>query len=170
MRFNQPCNVPGCPNLVPSGKGRCKDHPYERVKRTVSLSSARWKLLRREALERDGGRCTWLDEDGERCIEPARQVDHIVPTADGGEDEIGNLQSLCLRHHGMKTMLEVRDRPASTPRPKPEPARESKSVRRTRMTRQLIAEGRTNEEIASMVGYEQPSSVQRVREMIEQDR
>ncbi len=33
----------------------------------------------------------------------ANEVDHIVPMAEGGDHDAGNLQSLCKRHHTEKT-------------------------------------------------------------------
>lgn len=58
-----------------------------------------WRSIRRRVLERDGFRCTWV-QGGQRCPEPATDVDHIRP--EGGDDE-ENLQSLCNPHHLIKT-------------------------------------------------------------------
>jgi 5-methylcytosine-specific restriction protein A len=35
------------------------------------------------------------------------QVDHIVPLRHGGTDDLTNLQTLCLRCHGRKTVAEM---------------------------------------------------------------
>lgn len=56
-----------------------------------------WRSLRRQALERDGGRCV-------KCGAPAKEVDHIVEVAAGGEwFDLGNLQSLCQPCHHRKS-------------------------------------------------------------------
>lgn len=36
-----------------------------------------------------------------------RQVDHIVPVAEGGSDELDNLQVLCFKCHKKKTAKQV---------------------------------------------------------------
>lgn len=59
--------------------------------------SAAWKRLREQALQRDGHRCTAVD-DGVRCIEPGVVVDHKHERRDGGADTIDNLRTLCRRH------------------------------------------------------------------------
>ena len=38
--------------------------------------------------------------------EPAIEVDHVVPLADGGADDWANLQGLCGPHHEAKTRKE----------------------------------------------------------------
>lgn len=65
--------------------------------------SQRWKALRKQALERDGWKCT-------QCPERRRlEVDHIQPVRTHPElsFDLGNLQTLCGRCHARKTRLEV---------------------------------------------------------------
>lgn len=65
--------------------------------------SQRWKALRKQALERDGWKCT-------QCPERRRlEVDHIQPVRTHPELSfvLSNLQTLCGRHHAQKTRLEV---------------------------------------------------------------
>ena len=46
---------------------------------------------------------------------PVEEVDHIIEIEDGGEIwDIGNLQSLCKRHHIIKTNLEKQNRKNKT--------------------------------------------------------
>lgn len=64
---------------------------------------ADWADRRRAVLERDpicraGG-----------CGRLSQHVDHIVPRYLGGSDEPDNLQGLCHKHHGRKTMSERHD-------------------------------------------------------------
>lgn len=68
------------------------------------LSARRWRVVRREALERAGWRCEWV-EDGQRCDRPGRlEVDHVVPLKAGGAPfDLENLQALCRPHHWRKT-------------------------------------------------------------------
>ena len=51
-----------------------------------------------------------LSRDGYSCVEcggAAQEVDHIVPRAMGGEDDLWNLQSLCIPCHRRKTKREA---------------------------------------------------------------
>ena len=41
-------------------------------------------------------------------VTPANQVDHIVPRAKGGSDDMDNLQALCKPCHDAKTKTEAR--------------------------------------------------------------
>jgi len=61
-----------------------------------------WESLRRDVLERDGGRCRWI-EGGRRCNAPATDVDHIRP---GDDHSPSNLRSLCGPHHQVKSSRE----------------------------------------------------------------
>lgn len=54
---------------------------------------------RRAVLERDGARCTWLDEHGQRC--PAQgwlELDHRTPRGRGGGSGADNVRVLCRNH------------------------------------------------------------------------
>lgn len=68
--------------------------------------SGPWPKVRRQALERDGWRCTVV-EHGQRCMVPAREVDHIVNHANGGTDTLDNAASICPAHHLAKTLKEA---------------------------------------------------------------
>ncbi len=50
-----------------------------------------WRELRRQTLERDGGRCVL-------CGRPAVVADHVVSRKAGGADALHNLRSLCRLH------------------------------------------------------------------------
>lgn len=64
---------------------------------------ADWAARRRRILQRDGHQCT-ANELGQRCTQPATDVDHIQP---GDNHDEHNLQSLCAWHHTRKTAAEV---------------------------------------------------------------
>ena len=80
-----------------------------------------WKVGARAAQLAREPRCEWVDADGRRCpvahdpdYRPGvrgkgqMNVDHIVPRSRGGSDDPSNLQTLCHRHHSLKTMYERR--------------------------------------------------------------
>jgi hypothetical protein len=58
---------------------------------------------RREVFARDGERCTFVSEDGQRCPSTTLlEIDHIEPRALGGGDEASNLRVLCRRHNRLR--------------------------------------------------------------------
>src|SRR6478736_2989708 len=55
---------------------------------------------RREIHERDGGRCVFVSASGRRCDARAFvQMDHVVPFARRGGNEVSNLRLLCRGHN-----------------------------------------------------------------------
>jgi hypothetical protein len=76
-----------------------------RARRTARSSSKPGRVttaVRREVFARDGERCTFEGDDGERC--PARgflELDHIEPRALGGRDDALNLRVRCRAHNGL---------------------------------------------------------------------
>lgn len=89
------------PNRIPSFKP-----PRLRMARDRSHYHSRsWAATRKAVLLRDCYRCAVCN----RLVEGREaQVDHVIPLADGGSDDLGNLQTLCLAHHGAKTRGEQR--------------------------------------------------------------
>jgi 5-methylcytosine-specific restriction endonuclease McrA len=71
--------------------------------------------MRDDVFARDHGRCTFVGPDGRRCdATRGLQIDHIVPVAQGGTGEIGNLRLLCAQHNRLlaERLLGARvDRP-----------------------------------------------------------
>ena len=59
-----------------------------------------WERLRKAVFHRDGGRCVFLDEHGNRCPMPATDCDHI---GDRNLHTMENLRSLCHDHHLQRT-------------------------------------------------------------------
>ena len=57
--------------------------------------------VKRQVWQRDGGRCTFLDQrTGRRCnSRHLIEIDHILPYALGGGADPGNLRLLCRAHH-----------------------------------------------------------------------
>jgi hypothetical protein len=69
---------------------------------TMQRSSSRAipASVRREVWERDGGRCTFLAEDGRRCDSRWQlELDHVEPAALGGGSTAANLRLRCRRHN-----------------------------------------------------------------------
>jgi 5-methylcytosine-specific restriction endonuclease McrA len=71
----------GCGRLIESGS-RC---PACRLRRP---RGRRWQAIRLQVLARYGRVCI-------HCGAPATDIDHLVPIADGGTDELSNLRPAC---------------------------------------------------------------------------
>jgi 5-methylcytosine-specific restriction endonuclease McrA len=55
---------------------------------------------RDKVFARDGGKCTFVGENGKRCDSTWNlEIDHIVPFARGGDNSPGNLRLLCAKHN-----------------------------------------------------------------------
>ena len=58
------------------------------------------RAVRREVFERDGERCTFVDESGRRCESRTwLELDHRIPRARGGPDDAANLSVVCRAHN-----------------------------------------------------------------------
>lgn len=68
-----------------------------------------WVKLRGHVLRRDYHLCQPCHRSG-RTTE-ATQVDHIIPKAQDGTDDMDNLQSICEPCHKIKTAEEKSNRP-----------------------------------------------------------
>lgn len=84
-------------------KRRCA--ATDRPRRARSSANPRHvpAAVKREVWNRDDRRCTFVNEQGERC--PARsglECDHIVPVAKGGGSEPGNVRLRCRAHNQME--------------------------------------------------------------------
>jgi 5-methylcytosine-specific restriction endonuclease McrA len=56
--------------------------------------------VKRAVWERDGGRCTFVSEQGHRCEERSNlELDHVIPVARGGEATEANLRLRCRPHN-----------------------------------------------------------------------
>lgn len=72
---------------------------------------SQWVRLRDRVMKRDQYLCRSCRKKG--LVEIATEVDHITPKANGGTDDLSNLQALCSSCHKEKT---ARDNGAE-PRP-----------------------------------------------------
>jgi 5-methylcytosine-specific restriction enzyme A len=97
---HSPCSQPGCPGIALTG-GRCRTHartPQPRPSKVARGYDREWQRIRAAQLRRQ--------PECEMCGEPATDVDHILPLRKGGDNGVGNLQSLCKRCHSRKTARE----------------------------------------------------------------
>lgn len=116
MRALTPCRHPGCGALVADGSGYCESHQSDRKlgkfadrgrgSRHKRGYGSKWDKKRQQILERDGGLCQVCLKRG--VVTAAKQVDHIVPKAEGGTDQDENLQAICVPCHRVKTLEEAR--------------------------------------------------------------
>ncbi len=108
----RPCAHAGCPALVPSG--RCAAHQtaeWRRIERYRGTAKARgydkdWRRVRYDVLKANPY-CVKCQALNPFSTELAREVDHVVPLANGGERlDRANLQPLCRQCHQAKTAGE----------------------------------------------------------------
>ena len=105
------------PDRIPTFKPPWINKPRARALDTArpnayqrGYCSAGWKAARREVLLRDAYQCQMCGA----CVSGKRaHVDHIVPKAKGGSDEVGNLRTLCVschsRHEGWRAVRAARN-------------------------------------------------------------
>lgn len=105
----RPCAQGRCKVMATRG-GRCEDHKPEPWLSSKGKTAdqrgygSKWRKLRKMALVRDGYLC-------QECLNNNRvitgtEVDHIIPKAQGGRDNMENLQCLCKSCHQKKTIEE----------------------------------------------------------------
>ncbi|WII94441.1 HNH endonuclease [Moraxella haemolytica] len=63
-----------------------------------------WRKLRKQVMQQDGYICQVCQHSGRYT--PATEVDHIVSKAQGGTDDLTNLQAVCHACHQIKTKAE----------------------------------------------------------------
>ena len=89
------------------------EHHYNEKGQNV-YGTYRWKKLRKAKVTSDPLCEHCMRQDIAKAVE---EVDHIVELEDGGEMwDINNLQSLCKRHHIIKTNIEKQNRKKKTDR------------------------------------------------------
>lgn len=110
----RPCRYPGCGALVRDGSGYCAAHQAAAKKRSnFSKTLSRhergygweWEKLRKVVLARDCGLCQPCKEADRITL--GNIVDHIIAKAEGGTDELDNLQVICKPCHVQKTAREA---------------------------------------------------------------
>lgn len=80
-------------------------------------STPAWKRLRKRAIRELGNQCAKCGADGD---DVRLELDHIIPVAEGGQDDLDNAQLLCPPCHKPKTQQEAaRGRARKSGRRKP---------------------------------------------------
>lgn len=125
-RIPKPCRVRSCRHRTVLDHGFCEQHQdrqFIRTRHTPDHRTSgwadrdqrkgnadqrgyghRWRKLRQQVLRRDDHLCQACRRAGR--LTRADCVDHITPKAQGGDDALTNLQSLCTRCHQAKTLAE----------------------------------------------------------------
>ena len=111
MSAPKPCSDSGCPALVRDGSGRCEAHKRKKetgftrqLSRHERGYGYAWEKLRLVVLRRDAGLCVPCQQKGRLVV--ATIVDHTKPKAEGGTDDMDNLQAICRPCHVKKTAFE----------------------------------------------------------------
>jgi len=66
-----------------------------------------WDKMRVRVLRRDCYVCQCSRCKADGVVRPASEVDHVVPRAKGGGDELANLQAINAECHRIKTALDA---------------------------------------------------------------
>lgn len=67
-------------------------------------------ILRGIVLARDKFTCRKCGVKGKDII---LECDHVIPLADGGSNDLDNLQTLCVKCHDVKSYGHITDRPTT---------------------------------------------------------
>jgi 5-methylcytosine-specific restriction endonuclease McrA len=100
--------------------------------------------VKRQVVERDGGQCSFVGQDGRRCTETAYlEIHHVVPFAQGGPTTVDNTALLCKAHNAHVARVDygrelVADKVAAARR-----ERERERAARTRWHEELRRPGAT---------------------------
>ena len=74
--------------------------PQPRKRRSTAAGRYIPAEIKREVTTRDGGRRTFVSEQGKRCESRTRvELDHVIPVARGGQTIASNLRLLCRAHN-----------------------------------------------------------------------
>lgn len=89
-------------------KQQQKEYNRTRRENQSFYNSTQWKKVR-EWFRKQNPLCVMCEAEG--LTTPTQIVDHIVEIKDGGAPlDASNLQSLCIRHHNVKTAQARSDR------------------------------------------------------------
>ena len=87
---------------TPEKRNRINDPRYHK-----KTPEGNWKVTRKQVLDRDDHLCQECKRNGNYT--PGNVADHIKPVTRGGSFwDIDNIQTLCTKHHQIKSQSEVR--------------------------------------------------------------
>lgn len=102
---------------------------WSKVSRHARGYDWKWERLRIRILERDCYLCHCPDcQGGALRVTPAHEVDHIIPKAQGGQDDPANLRAINRECHKRVTMFQR----GHVPREHPQIGRDGYPVRADR--------------------------------------
>lgn len=116
-RFPAKCKWPTCSQCGRFERGYCSEHACHAPKQDFTklrpgirdkfYDSPEWKAASKEYLELH----PWCQLRLEGCTRRAKQVDHKKPRSEGGAPfDPRNLQGVCAKCHGKKTLQQRRER------------------------------------------------------------
>lgn len=112
LRSFAPCRV--CQSLTRNKGGLCNAHQNEQgwarhqagKTQTQRGYGVSWRKLRRDVLIRDAYICSYNLTHADPLLDAKCQVDHYIPKAQGGTDDMANLRAICPQCHAVKTARE----------------------------------------------------------------
>ncbi|MDQ7829797.1 MAG: hypothetical protein QN122_02120 [Armatimonadota bacterium] len=129
---------PGEPSPLATGDPGDVPAPTDAASRSRHIPAA----VRRAVWDRDGGRCAFIGQTGQRCTEVAfLEFHHVVPYATGGPATVQNIQLRCRAHNRYEARSVEGPGPAP-PRRGPAPPRPETSCPRPKPAApgQVVAE------------------------------
>jgi hypothetical protein len=82
--------------------------PPAEVRKRISGTATRYirAETKRAVFERAGSRCEYVDKDTKHRCEETKclQIDHVIPFAHGGNNDLTNLQLLCAAHNRFRAI------------------------------------------------------------------
>jgi len=113
QRPQRPCKAIGCHTLHRNANGYCEAHQslataWHKKSGQSGRGGRPWRRLRDQVLVRDGYLCQCEDCQNRLLPLIAHEVDHIVPKAQGGTDDLGNLRAINRDCHRTKTQREAK--------------------------------------------------------------
>jgi len=109
MSFRKACLERGCPRTSEPGSSRCAVHETaverdrSRARNARRGATPAADRLYRQLVKQGSAYCEGCDA---AYLQPALRVDHRTAIADGGADDMANLQILCKWCHDEKTLRE----------------------------------------------------------------